>query len=70
MGRIIVINKCCCCGGKVESCYSEGDEVGRAYAEACDVCVKCYRDGCKTLTGDKCNITNEKQVQLKKVGSE
>lgn len=59
-----VANKCCCCGGPVQASYKEDDAVGRSYAEACDVCVECHKAGCQVLTGYKCNVTGEKQVQL------
>lgn len=64
--QITLTNKCCCCGGKVRASYTKGDEVGKAFAEACDVCVKCYKAGCQPLTGKICNVIGKKQVQLTK----
>lgn len=61
---ITVVNKCCCCGGEVRASYKEGDEVSKAYAEGCDVCVKCCKAGCQVLTGKICNVTGKKQAQL------
>jgi len=62
--RIKVENKCCCCGGAVEAYYEEGNEVGKAMAEATDVCVACFKAGCKVLTGERCEVTGKRQVQL------
>ena len=59
----IIKNKCCCCGGEVIAKYQEGDETGKAFAEEADVCVACFRAGCKVLTGKKCEVTNRKQIQ-------
>ncbi|KKM89160.1 hypothetical protein LCGC14_1251410 [marine sediment metagenome] len=65
MGIVMLItNKCCCCGGNVLSRYEEGDEVGKAFAEVTDVCVGCFKAGCRVLTGNKCEVTGKKQVQL------
>ena len=61
---ISIKNKCCCCGGVVVANYKEGDEVGRSFAEIADVCVDCFRAGCKVLTGVKCEVTGKWQVQL------
>jgi len=44
--------------------YEEGDEVGKAFAEVTDVCVGCFKAGCRVLTGNKCEVTGKKQVQL------
>jgi len=57
-------NKCCCCGGVVEATYKKGDEVARAFAEACDVCAECFKAGCRVLTGEKCEVTGRRQAQL------
>jgi hypothetical protein len=64
--RIMIENKCCCCGGVVKAEYTEGDEVGKALAEACDVCVACFNADCRVLTGRRCKVTGKKQVQLSK----
>ena len=64
-GNVISIsNKCCCCGGVVAANYKKGDEVARAFAEACDVCTECFKAGCRVLTGDNCRVASKRQVQL------
>ena len=60
----MIKNKCCCCGGDVVASYEEGDEAGKAFAEVTDVCVNCFRAGCMVLTGEKCEVTGKRQVQL------
>lgn len=64
--RVEVKNKCRCCGGEVIAVYENGDPVGKAMAEMCDVCVKCYQAGCATLSGQICKVTGKKQWQLTK----
>ena len=44
--------------------YKEGDEVGKAFAEVTDVCVGCFKAGCRVLTGEKCEVTGKSQAQL------
>ena len=61
---ISINNKCCCCGGVTVAKYKKGDEVARAFAEACDVCPECFGAGCRVLTGEKCKVTSKRQVQL------
>lgn len=63
---IVVENKCCCCGGKVEALYKDGDDTGKVFAEATDVCVNCFKAGCRVLTGEKCEVTGKRQFQLVK----
>lgn len=58
--------RCCCCGKFFYASYEEGDEVGKAFAEVADVCPECVKADCRVLTGDICNVTGEKQYQLKK----
>ena len=58
-------NKCCCCGGVATANYREGDETGKSFAEATDVCVACYMAGCMVLTGEKCEVTGKRQVQYR-----
>ena len=59
-----IVNICCCCGEEVVASYPGGDMVAKAFAEECDVCPKCFRAGCKVLTGKKCNVTGRDQHQL------
>ena len=61
---VSIKNKCCCCGGIVVANYEKDDEVSKAFAEVCDVCPKCFKAGCRVLTGEKCNVTGKRQVQL------
>ena len=64
MGILTVKNKCCCCGGTVLASYMEGDDMGKSFAEATDVCTDCFIAGCRVLTGEKCEVTGKRQVQL------
>jgi len=59
-----VVTKCCCCGGTVKASYRQDYDCGKAFAEACDVCVPCFQAGCAVLTGETCNVTGKTQARL------
>lgn len=63
---IEVKNKCLECGKQVIAKYHKGDDVGKCYAEATEICPKCAGYGDELKKGDKIVYGEFKPGMIKK----